>query len=352
MEQELNIQKNVALAPFTTLGVGGPAHLFTNVDDEFGLMQAFEFAQKNNLEIFVLGGGSNVLISDNGFQGLVIRVGVRGISLSDANEGNVDLTAGAGEIWDDVVRYAVENDLAGIECMSGIPGLVGGTPVQNVGAYGQEVSETVVSVRCYDRRDGAMIELTNAECGFSYRTSIFNTSEKGRYVVLSVVFRLKKGGTPKLAYPELVKELENAERKGVSSDLKAVREAVVKIRRRKSMVIDPDDLNSRSAGSFFKNPIVTEDALNSVRSITPDPPFFPMSDGNVKLPAAWLIEQSGFHKGYIHGNVGISEKHSLAIINRGGATAAEVVGLMTNIKDAVKEKFGVELHPEPVFVGF
>ncbi len=353
MAQELKIQENVELAPFTTLGVGGPARLFAAVDDDSKLLKAFEFANKNDLEVFVLGGGSNVVISDRGFDGLVIRIAIDGISrLPNSPEGHVELRAGAGEVWDEVVRHAVENGLAGIECLSGIPGLVGGTPVQNVGAYGQEVSETIVSVRCYDRRAGKIVDLSNEQCGFAYRTSIFNTSQSGRYVVLRVVFRLKKGGPPKLVYPELVRELESSGSEKEAPSLLAVREAVLKIRRKKSMVIDPDDPNSRSAGSFFKNPVVSEEVLNSVASIVPDPPFFPMPDGRVKLPAAWLIERSGFHKGYTSGNVGISEKHSLAIINKGGATADEVIGLMTAIRDAVKEKFGIDLHPEPVLVGF
>lgn len=353
MTQELKIQENVELAPFTTLGVGGPARLFAAVDDDPKLLDAFEFANRNDLDVFVLGGGSNVVISDKGFDGLVIRIAIDGISrLPNASDGHVELSVGAGETWDDVVRHAVESGLAGIECLSGIPGLVGGTPVQNVGAYGQEVSETIASVRCYDRHEGKIVDLSNEQCGFAYRSSIFNSSAAGRYVVTSVTYRLREGGEPKIIYPELIRELDAGKTGVTSPSVSDVREAVLRIRRKKSMVIDPDDPNSRSAGSFFKNPVVTEEVLNSVASVTPDPPFFRMPDGRVKVPAAWLIEQSGFHKGYTAGNVGISEKHSLAIINKGGATADEVIGLMTAISNAVKEKFGIDLHPEPVLVGF
>lgn len=353
MAQELKIQENVELAPFTTLGVGGPARFFVRVKYEAELIEAFRFAHERRMEVLVLGGGSNLVISDKGFDGIVIQVGMQGTYFPPASaEGYVELTAAAGEMWDDVVRDTVEGHLAGLECLSGIPGLVGGTPVQNVGAYGQEVSETIALVRCYDRRDGKIVDLSNEQCGFAYRSSIFNGSAAGRYVVTSVTYRLREGGEPKLVYPELIRELDAGKTGVTSPSVSDVREAILKIRRKKSMVIDPDDPNSRSAGSFFKNPVVTEEVLNSVASVTPDPPFFRMPDGRVKVPAAWLIEQSGFHKGYTAGNVGISEKHSLAIINKGGATADEVIGLMTAIRNAVKEKFGIDLHPEPVLVGF
>lgn len=341
------------LAPFTTLGVGGPAKYFVEAETEEQVIEAFHLAREKGIDVLILGGGSNMVVSDSGFPGLVLKIGIKGIDISyRPGKDDARLSAGAGEAWDGLVLKAVENDLAGIECMSGIPGLVGGTPVQNVGAYGQEVSESIISVRCYDRTSQKIVELENHECNFSYRTSIFNSSGSGRYVVLGVVYKLKAGGAPKLAYPELRKEVEISGRDPRTASLAEVRQAVIAIRRRKSMVIDRDDPNSRSAGSFFKNPVVTKEVFLSVAAVIPDPPSFPMQDGRVKIPAAWLIERSGFHKGYTLGNVGISENHSLAIVNKGGATAAEVLDLMKEIERGVKGKFGIDIYPEPVFVGF
>jgi UDP-N-acetylmuramate dehydrogenase len=238
--------------------------------------------------------------------------------------------------------------LAGLECLSGIPGSVGGTPVQNVGAYGQEVSETIVSVRCFDRESSEIVELSNAECGFSYRKSIFNSTHKDKYTVLSVNYALRIDGQPKLAYKELAEHFGDRQ-----ATLSEVRQAVLKIRRAKSMVIDPDDPNSRSAGSFFKNPIVTADAFESiVQSHIGSVPSFPAGDGLVKVPAAWLIENAGFHKGFRQGRAGISANHSLAIINCGGASARDILDLMSEIQNSVRARFGIDLVPEPVFVGF
>jgi UDP-N-acetylmuramate dehydrogenase len=257
------------------------------------------------------------------------------------------LTAAAGEDWDKFVGYCVDRDLAGIECLSGIPGFVGGTPVQNVGAYGQEVSETIVAVRCCDRSTGRIIELQNGDCGFAYRSSIFNSTHRNSYIVLAVTFRLVKGGGPKIVYKDLAEHLA-----GEAPSLCGTRAAVLAIRRAKSMVIDPGDPNSKSAGSFFKNPIVAVDILESIASAYGPVPHFPASDGSVKIPAAWLIERAGFHKGYVLGNAGISTNHSLAIINRGGASAAEIMTLKDRIAGAVRARFGIELKPEPVFVGY
>ena len=340
----IEIQENVALAPLTTLKVGGPARFFARADSEHDVRAAFGHAAAAGLEVFVLGGGSNVLVSDNGFDGLVIHIALKGIRLSDGL-----VTALAGEDWDPLVRFCVDRDLAGIECLSGIPGFVGGTPVQNVGAYGQEVSETIVSVRCFDRLSGEMVELSNAECGFTYRKSIFNSTERGRYVVLSVTYRLEPGGSPKVAYKDLREHFDNGE-----PGLTEVRDAVLRIRRAKSMVIDEDDPNSRSAGSFFKNPIVGEEKFGEVSSKASvhSVPGFPAGDGNVKIPAAWLIERAGFHKGFRLGNAGISANHSLAIVNLGGATAAEIIALKEKIQDRVMREFDIILEPEPVFVGF
>jgi UDP-N-acetylmuramate dehydrogenase len=246
-------------------------------------------------------------------------------------------------VWDDFVARAVSREWAGIECLSGIPGSVGATPIQNVGAYGQEVSETIIRVEALDRTTGRVVDLTNWDCRFAYRSSLFKNVEKDRYVVISVTFRLRPNGPATVRYPELRALLE--ERGIALDDLQAVRAAVIAIRTRKGMVLDPADSDTRSDGSFFTNPIVPPDRVPQ------GAPQFP-ADGGVKLSAAWLIEHAGFQKGYEHGNVGISTKHTLAIVNRGGGTAREVLELVAMIQERVREKFGVELVPEPNFIGF
>ena len=325
------MRRDVPLAPLTTLGIGGPARFFTEARSVSDVIEATATDQP----LLILAGGSNVLIADEGFPGLVVHLKLRGIT----NEDSGVIKAAAGEPWDSVVELAVKKRWAGIECLSGIPGSVGATPIQNVGAYGQDVSETIVSVEVFDRSTRTVTTLSNADCQFGYRTSVFKNSAKERYVVLSVTFRLTPDGPPALRYPELQKFI------GHASDLQQVRDAVITIRRKKGMVIDPRDPDTRSDGSFFMNPIVPPSM------VTPDMPHFPAGD-NVKLSAAWLIENAGFHKGFVHGNVGLSTKHTLAIINRGGGTAREVVELVQMIQAAVREKFGVEIHPEPNFIGF
>lgn len=347
MSKPRNLQENVSLAPLTTLKVGGPARFFVKAETEAEVIEGFAFAAAIGEAVFVLGGGSNVLISDRGFDGLVIQPALKGIEMFPKN-GDVRVVAGAGEDWDAFVRECVLNDLAGLECLSGIPGFVGGTPVQNVGAYGQEVSETIRSVKCFDRRSGKVVELTNEKCAFEYRRSIFNSSEKDGYVVLSVSYLLKRGGTPKLVYKDLIEHFA-----GRNPTIHEVRNAVIEIRRSKSMVIEPDDPNSRSAGSFFKNPVVSQDKYDEIAAAAELPvPSFSAEDRMVKIPAAWLIEQSGFRKGFRMGNAGISSRHTLAIINCGGASAGEIVDLMRSVQDGVRKKFGISLQPEPVFVGF
>jgi UDP-N-acetylmuramate dehydrogenase len=319
---------------------------------EIEVVEAVGFALENSLEIFILGGGSNVLISDKGFNGLVLQIALKGISMFQEPDETVYVTAQAGEDWDDFVASCVEKNLAGIECLSGIPGFVGGTPVQNVGAYGQEVSETIMSVRAFDRKNNQLIELTNAECGFAYRTSIFNTIEKNRYIVLVVTYALKSGGAPKIVYRDLQKFFGDK-----NPDLAETRAAVLKIRAEKSMVIDAQDPNSRSAGSFFKNPVVDKRKFAEVSERAKalgieEVPHFPFDAESVKIPAAWLIEKSGFQKGFRKGNAGLSTRHTLAVVNAGDATAADILSLKDEIQNKVKEIFGVSLAPEPVFVGF
>jgi UDP-N-acetylmuramate dehydrogenase len=337
----LNIKENVSLSPLTTLGIGGAARQFLYAENEDDVAAGLRQASDHGMPVFILGGGSNILVSDQGFDGLVMQIGLKGID----RKGSVVTTA-SGEDWDPFVAYCVDNDLGGVECMSGIPGFVGGTPVQNVGAYGQEVAETIVEVRCVDRLSGGIVTLSNADCGFTYRTSIFNTTDRDRYIVTAVTFDLTQDGKPKIAYRDLADRFD-----GKEATLREVREAVIEIRRAKSMVIDPSDPNSRSAGSFFKNAIVTAEKLESLKAELGKVPSFEFGD-QFKIPAAWLIETAGFHKGFTMGNTGISSNHSLAIVNRGDAKASDIVALKDRIQSVVEEKFGIVLHPEPVFVGF
>lgn len=345
----IKILENVPLAPMTTLQIGGPSRYFVTAETEDDVPLALDFAKLEGIEVFVLGGGSNLVVSDAGFNGLVLKIGLKGTEHTDENSDEVVIQAASGEDWDAFVAQCVDRGLAGVECLSGIPGSVGGTPVQNVGAYGQEVAETIVSVRCLDRQAMQFVELSNEECGFEYRKSIFNTAARERYIVVGVSYALKKNGFPKIVYKDLQEFFE-----GCSPTLKETRDAVLQIRRSKSMVIDPDDSNSCSAGSFFKNPIVPEEVLKEIAQdlLIPNVPHFRVNEREVKIPAAWLIENAGFSKGFVHGNAGISTNHSLAIINRGGATAKEIISLKVLIQDAVEERFHIRLTPEPVFVGF
>jgi UDP-N-acetylmuramate dehydrogenase len=348
----VHIRENVPLAPYTTLQVGGPARYFIDARSEAEILDALSYAHDYSLEVFVLGGGSNLVVSDAGWPGLVLKVAVSGIA-SESQNGKQIFIAGAGEDWDKLVAESVAQNCAGIECMSGIPGTVGGTPVQNVGAYGQEVAETITSVRVIESSAGKTRDMSNAECGFAYRTSIFNSSAKGRYIVTRVSYALAAGGTPRVEYADLKRYFAST---NSLPDLGRVREAVRSIRASKAMLISPNDDDSRSAGSFFKNPIISPAEYERLASLPicreQKPPQFVAPDGQVKVSAAWLVEHSGFAKGYTAGRVGISRKHSLAIVNRGGATAAEVVALKNKVQEAVSKVFGIELNPEPVFVGF
>jgi len=330
-------ENDVPLAPLTTLGIGGPAKFFLRAESVDDVREALAFAEARALPLLVLAGGSNVLIPDEGFDGVVVHVDLHGITIESEDAGSVIVNVAAGEPWDDFVDFAVASGWAGVECLSGIPGSAGATPIQNVGAYGQEVAETIIRVEVLERAAGRVIDLTNAECGFAYRSSIFKGAAKGRYVVISVTFRLRPGAPATVRYPELRAHLDGVD------DLGAVREAVIAIRRRKGMVLDPADPDTRSDGSFFMNPIVPPERVPEGAPAYPGP-------AGVKLSAAWLIEQAGFHKGFTHGKVGISTKHTLAIVNRGGGTAAEVRELAAMIQAGVRERFGVELQPEPVFV--
>ena len=346
------IRENVHLAPLTTLGVGGPARFYAEAATADDVRRAVHLAGERCLPLFVLGGGSNLVISDTGWPGLVLRIRIAGIDEHEENS-KLIFQAGAGEPWDNLVARAVARDCSGVECLSGIPGSVGGTPVQNVGAYGQEVSETIESVLALDLRDGQLRELCNPACGFAYRASIFNTSERGRYIILRVTYALTPDGAPRLEYADLKKHF--AGRAGTPT-LAEVREAVRQIRAGKAMLIVPGDEDCRSAGSFFKNPLLTAEEHEQLRqraaAMGLQVPSYPALSAQHKVSAAWLVERSGFAKGYTRGPVGISRKHALAIVNRGGATAADVIALKNEIQQRVAETFAVQLSPEPVFVGF
>lgn len=346
------IRENVPLAPLTTLGVGGPARFFVEAASAEDVRRAVHYAGERDLLLFVLGGGSNLVVSDSGWPGLVLRIRITG--LEEREEGDkLILDVGAGEEWDRFVARAVARDCAGIECLSGIPGSVGGTPVQNVGAYGQEVSETIESVQVLDLKDRHLRELCNPACGFAYRTSIFNASERGRYIILRVTYALTPGGRPRIEYADLKKYFAG---RTATPTLAEVREAVRHIRADKAMLIVSGDEDCRSAGSFFKNPVLTGEQhgrlCERAAGLGLQVPSYAALSAQHKVSAAWLVEHSGFSKGYTRGPVGISRKHALAIVNRGGATAADVVALKNEIQQRVEETFGIHLSPEPVFVGF
>ena len=331
------------------------ARYFVEANDTGEVQEAVTFARSRALPLFVLGGGSNLVVADSGWPGLVLKIAVGGIVQRGGRDedGKVIFEAGAGESWDKFVSRAVMARCAGVECLSGIPGNVGGTPVQNVGAYGQEVAETIVSVQVFDLRDGEIRELCREACGFSYRSSIFNTSESGRFIVLGVSYALTPEGKPRIRYADLERHFAGRE---TTPDLAETREAVRHIRALKGMLIVAGDPDCRSAGSFFKNPVISPEQHEDLRKRATAKgltlPSYPALEKSKKISAAWLVEHSGFSKGYGMGRAGISSKHALAIVNRGAATAAEVIALKDQIQHRVEEIWGIHLEPEPVMVGF
>jgi len=344
------IRENVPLAPMTTFKVGGPARYFMEATSIHDVSQAVTYARKHSLPLFVLGGGSNLVISDGGWPGLVLRIGITGM---ERRPGSEVFEVGAGEEWDKFVACAVSQNCAGIECLSGIPGSTGGTPVQNVGAYGQEVAETIESVQVLDTRDNEIRELCNEACGFSYRTSIFNSSDRGRFIVLRVNYGLREAGEPAINYADLKRYFSGRD---CAPTLAETREAVRQIRASKGMLIIPGDEDCCSAGSFFKNPVLPDADYKSLNDRAQarglQIPNYPALNSYRKVSAAWLVENSGFQKGYSRGPVGISRKHALALVNRGGAKAADIIALKDEIQNRVGDLWGIQLHPEPVFVGF
>ncbi|MFO0678110.1 MAG: UDP-N-acetylmuramate dehydrogenase [Polyangiaceae bacterium] len=354
---------DVPLAPRTTLRLGGAARELVRPTSEEELADALVTATDEGREILVLGGGSNLVVGDAGFGGLVVAMdGLTGLRVAFSDDGtSVLVDAAAGEPWDAFVRSMVADGHRGVECLAGIPGLVGATPIQNVGAYGSEVVDTIVSVRAFDRRTSSFVTLANADCGFRYRQSRFKGDS--RFVVVSVRFRFDVATTSgPLRYRELANALSVAE--GGTAPLARVVETVTSLRRAKGMVVDPSDPESVSAGSFFTNPVLGMDAWRAFEArarsaefgapaVDPSTPIpsFPEADGRVKLSAGWLVERSGFPRGTERGRVKVSSKHALALVHKGGGTTAELVDLARAIRDGVRARFGVVLVPEPVFVG-
>jgi UDP-N-acetylmuramate dehydrogenase len=383
------IREHVPLAQYTTLGLGGPAARFVQASGDDQVVAAVQDADRRGDPLLILGGGSNLVVADEGFAGTVVKLATRGItaqpatsaapappapagpapappaataSVSPAGHPNqlVTVQVAAGEDWDAVVRWCIARGLSGLECLSGIPGQAGATPIQNVGAYGQVVAGTITAVQAYDRQLGQLTELAAAECGFGYRTSIFKHSMAGRFVVLGVTFRLARDPlSAPVGYAELARTLGVAE--GDRVPLADARTAVLRLRRGKGMVLDPADPDTRSAGSFFTNPVLDQAqvaALESAVAAGWPPgtlvPRFPVGNGQVRVPAGWLIEHAGFTKGYPgRGPAGprISAKHTLALVNPGEATTGGLLSLAREIRDGVQGTFGIALALEPVLVG-
>lgn len=347
-----------ALAPLTTMRVGGPAQTLITAESTDEVIEAVRAADLAGVPLLLLSGGSNLVISDDGFAGTVVRIATRGIRV-DARDrcGGAEVTVAAGEVWDDVVARAVSEGWSGIEALSGIPGLTGATPVQNVGAYGQEVAQTIARVVTWDRQEQRRRTFTNAECDFTYRHSIFKST--GRYVVLEVTFQLVLADlSAPVAYADLAREL--GVEQGARVPLADAREAVLVQRSNRGMVLDPGDHDTWSCGSFFTNPILPKAQMDELVQRAalrlgpegPLPPVFPFGDDMSKTSAAWLIDKAGFAKGHrMPGPAALSTKHTLAITNRGSATAADIAALAREVRDGVHEAFGVRLVNEPVFVG-
>ncbi len=335
------------LAPYTTFRIGGPARFFVEASSEAEVLETFQWAAERGVAVEVIGGGSNLLVPDDGFDGLVIRLAFLGIE----HRGDL-LDVAAGENWDEFVDRAIALGYAGVECLAGIPGSVGATPVQNVGAYGQEVAQTIESVRAYDRTIHGFVDLPAAACGFRYRRSIFNGEERGRYAISRVRFRLMAGGAPYMGYADLQRWFAGRAAVPTLAELAA---AVRAIRGGKGMVLAAGDFDTWSAGSYFKNPVVEAKAIERIAAaadVEPGAvPNWSAGEGTVKLSAAWLLERAGFGRGYVLGRAGLSTKHALAVTNRGGASFGDVLRLEETIRDGVRERFGVVLEREPVVLG-
>ncbi|OJI06921.1 UDP-N-acetylenolpyruvoylglucosamine reductase [bacterium CG10_46_32] len=345
-------KRHIKLSDLTTIGLGGEASEFVSVGSVLELTEALTYANKKKLSVWVLSGGSNTVFKDSGFDGLVIKIDLKGITFK-SKSGHVFITAFAGENWDDLVKKAINKNLSGIESLSGIPGSVGATPVQNVGAYGQEVSDVITEVKALDRTTFKEVVFANDECKFEYRSSRFKGRDNGKYIITEVTYRLFEDAAPAVTYLQLkekLNELFGTEK----ASLKEIRKAVLALRKSKSMVLDKRDPNSRSCGSFFMNPVLSQKEFSelearwkSQRKQVEDIPFFETNDHCIKIPAAWLIEHAGFQKGHQHHGVGISQNHSLALVNKNG-TVEELLELAGTIRRAVKFKFKIQLEIEPI----
>ncbi|MHC1698019.1 MAG: UDP-N-acetylmuramate dehydrogenase [Geobacteraceae bacterium] len=347
-----HIQEMVPLAALTSFAVGGPARYFVEVSSERAALSALNFARERGLALLVLGGGSNVLVSDEGFPGLVILNRIKGMNVEEQG-GSVLVTVGGGEDWQDFVDLCVARNWQGVECLAGIPGTVGASPIQNVGAYGQEVSQVIAEVRCLETATGKVVTFENNECAFRYRESIFNTTESGNYLVLSVTFTLTIGGAPLITYRELAERLSAV----ASPALTEVRDAIMAIRASKGVLIRTGYESFKSAGSFFKNPVVTSAQFQSIEALVAGEGgtpawYWPLPNGDVKVSAAYLIQRAGFQRGYRRGNVGISPYHTLILINLDGESARDVVDFAVEVQQQVLDRFGALLQPEVRLSGF
>ena len=332
------MEENIPLSNLTTFKIGGPARFFFHAKSLEDIKKALLFAEEKVVPFFVLGGGSNILASDEGFKGVIIKNELRGIEFKDLGD-EVEVTAAAGEPWDDFVERVVKKGLYGLENLSGIPGTVGATPVQNIGAYGVEVGNLISSVEVWDSQTGSLKAFSKDDCCFAYRDSFFKTALGKNYVVIRVSFLLKKNGTLNIGYKDLKNHFEKT---GKKSELLSVREAVLQIRRGKF----PDLTTTGTAGSFFKNPIISEALWNELKEKFPDLPSFKVSDGKVKIPLAWILDNVLYYRGLMTGRVGLYEAQPLVLINSGGGKAADVLQLAEDVTLKVKDKTGISLHWE------
>lgn len=350
------MKKNILLAPHTTINLGGEAKYFRECLNENELTECLHFARDNNLQYAILGGGSNVIFPDKGYDGLVIKLTGENIETIDETDSDVLIKVWAGTNWDKFVEWSVNKGYQGIECLSGIPGSTGATPIQNVGAYGQEVSGTIANTVCISRDNLEHITFSNSQCRFRYRSSTFKNEFRDKYIIIYAIFKLSKLSEPDIKYIDLIEEINNSPEYNTllkrESKLKFIRNKIIAIRKRKSMVQDETDSETKSCGSFFTNPVLNFDEFNKVsgkiRELGFDIPFYKSND-KYKIPAAFLIENAGFEKGYIKGRAGISRNHSLALVNRGGTTK-ELIELAEEINNTIFDKFGIKLNIEPFII--
>jgi UDP-N-acetylmuramate dehydrogenase len=348
----LEIRENYPLKELTTFGLGGPARYFAVAENEDDVVEALDFAERRKLPIFILGGGSNVLVSDAGFPGIVILVRIKGFRSRLEGE-HCFVYAGAGEEWQDFADRCVSSNWQGVECLAGIPGTVGAAPVQNIGAYGQDVAETIAGVRAIGIDTGKAVFFSNEECAFAYRKSIFNSVSAGRYIITGVTFRLKQNGPPAIRYREIEKRFKG----GGEATLQQVRDAIIAIRDAKGLLVCKGHESFMSAGSFFKNPLVPADMFKGIERLVQKSGgcsnwAWTFDSGEVKLSAACLIQCAGFSRGYRKGNVGMSPNHTLIIVNFGGANSQEIADFAREVQVKVKELFGVFLRPEIRLIGY